>query len=212
MCVLTPSLEQENSFLGAWAASISVKHAARPAAWEKLARSTSHRLLFTHQSSDAITAPNILAVRNEFSLLGFTPGGLLLPYAGRKGSLKRPTIASCSPYGCGIISWHITGFTVETPEGYSLCSRQQSRINVQPGSAPQGLDSALHQYLAAHGWCGVRVPSWMKKILYAARQLCARKDWQKGQDDWNYSSMKSNLKKVEQKLDLLWNNVLGFSY
>lgn len=50
-------------------------------------------------------------------------------------------------------------YTVETPEGHFLISREQSRTSLQPGSAQQGDDSALHHRLAARGWCGLRLPA-----------------------------------------------------
>lgn len=139
-------------------------------------------------------SPNIPVVRKELSLLGFTLGGLLLPWAGGERRLERAAIASCYPYGSGS-SCCTTGYTVRTPEVCFFSSRQQSNISLQPGSAQQEDDSALHHQLAAHGWCGVRLPARTEKRENSTRCKTATcwKDWQQGQDDWGCFLMKSNL-------------------
>lgn len=187
-------------------------YAARPAAQKKVAGSSLYRLLCSYQSSVVVMSPKTSHVRKEFSLLGFT---LLLPWAGGEGSLERAAIASCCSYGsASSCCTTAVSYAVETPEMCFLSSRRQSRISLQPGPAQQGDNSALPDRLAACGWCGVRLSAWTGKTENSTRCKTAMcwKDWQWGQDVWDGFLMKSNLYKLEQKLDLLQDNMLSFSY
>lgn len=166
--MLTQPLEQENHFSTVWPESASVRRAVRPAAWETVAGPALQRVLCSNQSPDVVKSANTSAVRKEFSLLSLTLGGLLLPWAGREGSLGRAAVASCCPYGSGS-SCSTTGYIIGNTR----------RLFLQFQTAEKNEPSA--KFSSARGWlCSASLPGaeleslcGRRKVLHPARQPCA---------------------------------------
>lgn len=127
---------------------------------------TLQRVLCSHQSPDVVKSANTSAVRKEFSLLGLTLGGLLLPRAGREGSLQRAAVSSCCPYGSGS-SCRTTAYMVGNTR----------RLFLQFQAAEKNEPSA--KFSSAMGWlCTASLPGAQlgslcgrrkEKVLYPAR-------------------------------------------